>query len=247
MYLRFESDAAVPQEVEYQLKTQLAWIAMKKYLEQVPEYQRIELEYFDTSPNLEATIDAVDLRDEAANQQATDDSQPTDEQPQELANEPQPAIRMLQRPSDDAVMIAFNARTTTIPIRDVLSQLAATSELKFELDSNAASMVRGRSTKLDVTGVSLALLLDNLVKPLGLSWSQTDNIIRFVDVRSIPDLERFYLESAIRAQRVLALDNGPHERRSAAILALGNLYLISQDYEQASLFYQQLQQLKPER
>lgn len=243
LFLRHEGDRSLPHEVAMQLKSQLARSAQRQFVEQKKNHNDVHLEFTVDQLNLQATIQAVHPSTEVEN--GTENANSESESTPGGTEVPDMGLRLLQRPSHDAELIAMDAFTSTLSIRDTLSQLAGLAELKFKLDSHAEFRIRGRSTKLNVSGVSLALILDNVAKPLDLVWHQSGDVIEFSDREHSPNTGDFDFLSASRAQRSVALEPEPDERRLSALLALGNLNLLANHFDQASLFFEQLSQLNP--
>ena len=245
LFLRYEGDSALPHEVVFQLRSQLAWTARQQFLNHQGVSNPVPLEFVADELNLEATIRAVGPSAEESAENAAADFDSGIKAAEADSHQNASGLAVLQRPSSDAELIALDASTPNISIRDALSQLAAVTELKFELDPVAESAIRGRSTKLNVSGVSLALILDNLANPIGLVWHQSGDVIKFSVRQRSQDSDAFDFLLSVRAQRAIAIGPDGDERRSSAMLALGNLHLIAGNYDQAALYYEQLAQLGP--
>ncbi len=198
LFLRYEGDSALPHEVVFQLRSQIAWTTRQQFLNHKGVSNPVPLEFFADELNLEATIRAVGPSAEESAENAAGDFDSGIKAAEADSHQGVSGLTVLQRPSSDAELIALDASTPNISIRDALSQLAAVTELKFELDSFAESTIRGRSTKLNVSGVSLALILDNLANPIGLVWHQSGDVIKFSVRQRSQDSDAFDFLSAVR-------------------------------------------------
>ncbi|MFN9881500.1 MAG: tetratricopeptide repeat protein [Planctomycetota bacterium] len=150
---------------------------------------------------------------------------------------PTSTLRVISRESDQASSILLLADLEVLPLTPLLEQLATTSGLKLELDPAAIPFLQGRSKALQFEQLSLGLVLDGLLGPIHLGWSQDGDVIRVSVLEESTESPNWIHAAGRTWQHFLQLV--PRDRRQAyAHYEQGNLQLLERNYDEAATRYQ---------
>ena len=234
LFLRYGSDERFPEEIWMQIAYQLSTVIQRQFLLVQPsKYGDVHhTEFLWSEPNIQAMI-ALD-----------DENTTVVDVPSLRVGSIQ--LEILQRPSEDINLIAVDVSSPVVPISQVIDAFAKDANLSFDLTTKASATIVGRSTKLNVHGLSLALVLDNLIAPLGLMWDQVGNQVQLTHRDEIPEKAvSFRFQQANRMLRWIELSFPQNPRRYSSLLHRGNLSLMADDFDAAGVRYQELLQINP--
>ena len=233
LYLTVGTNGNVPAEIRMQIVHQLATLNRKRLAGEFPLIHRDqrELEYIDLPPDLDTTITLP------ANFRVTD----LKLEPGQLIS-----VQLLQRPNEDAQLIALDTFSDFLPTLDALRELFKQAKLTLKMTERAQSTLQARSVKLSIREVSLALTLDSILIPLGVGWVQENDQIQLFYQQDDPDKAvEFQFKHALRLLRTIELTFPRNLRRSAGLMHQGNLNFVMRDFEAAASRYNELRQLNP--
>lgn len=160
---------------------------------------------------------------------------------------PQLGIRVIQRPSDSAESISVSAATNLQPVLAIFAQAGDALQLDFQMSEDAIEILSNRSKSIKFKAITLGALLDRLLIPFGLTWSQTDGVIQ---VRTETEttktaMREFLFDTTSRAFRRHELEFPETRFRAAAIMSRASLSIMRNELSVAKNLYQELNQLGP--
>ncbi len=235
LFLRYSSNENLHDEVQLQVAYQLGNVIQLKFLAELPMQRNAmdSLEFNWVGPSIDAMIEIlIEYGDTII--------QPT------MPNSRVAEFVVLQRPSADVNLIAVDSIASLTPIEEILSQYSRQANLNFELSRAAKDIIEGRSSRLAVSGLPLALVLDQLLSPLTLVWIQSGETISvFQESEAGVDAQAYRYQLADRALRIIELSFPREIRRDSSLLHRGNLSLLNGDLTAAATRYLELQKLLP--
>ncbi|MEM7454252.1 MAG: hypothetical protein AAF456_07840 [Planctomycetota bacterium] len=243
LFLRSGTNDAIPEEFRQQVVYQLASTIQRIYLmENDYAYgDPLRLEFNWCEPLIEEMLNYGTV---PAPSTDTEEDTLNPETREPLTG--QLAVRVLQRPGDDANLIAVDLVSEGQPAKSVLEEIGNKTELDIELTGAAGAEIAGRSFAIDARGMSVALVLDNCLASLNLIWQQDGKTVLISHRSEFPDkAEQLMLNYADRVLRWVELTFGRQPRRESSLMHRGNLSLISGDYESARLRYNELLETRP--
>jgi tetratricopeptide (TPR) repeat protein len=149
-----------------------------------------------------------------------------------------PLITVLQNPQPDVSLIQVDARIPFQAMLEFVRYLASQTGLEIQISSAAQSIMIGRSVNAHATAMPVAILLDELLEPVGLTWDQQDRTVVISSREELKRSERMAFDLQ-RVQRVLhqiqfmnpAREDAPPspERIAATINDANNSRLLGQN------------------
>jgi tetratricopeptide (TPR) repeat protein len=236
LFLRHSSDQKLHEEIRFQIAYQLASVVQHKYLASQNEESPLrEIEFHWCEPSIDAMLELISYHDKS-NKVSKQESPPKLQQ----------TFDILQRPSADVNLIAVDTVTKLISLEEILQQYASLASLKFELSPEAKRLIRGRSARLELSGMSLATVLDQLLSPLKLAWSQQDDVITVQKYSELGEgREEFEFQLAQRSLRNIELSFPTDLRRESSLLHRGNLNLMRKRFVEALENFAELEKRTP--
>lgn len=231
LFNRYGSVESVPAEIRTQIAYQLGTVKTRRFLEEhIARFENAgDLMFYWCKPNIHAALDFE--RDSVTSLEVV-----------EQENE----FTLLQRPAAEIGLIAIDAKLSRMPLSEFFAKCASEARVGVNLSPNARALVNGRSTRINVRGMSLAMVFDNLCSPLDLYWVQTGDQ---VDIRHKSELgEQVALNSYKIADRMLhwiELATPDSRRREASLLHTANLRMLIEDFDAAANKYDTLEKLAP--
>ncbi|QEG23356.1 tetratricopeptide repeat protein [Mariniblastus fucicola] len=237
LFLRYICSEQLNEEVKYQIACQLGDVIQQKCLEGLKARGAMDqLEFHWPEPSLDAMVEL--LQDEG-------DARPA-AAPNNADDPPLAKFQVLQRPSPDVNLIAVDSHVRLTQIDEILYAFAQQADLDFEASVLARDVITGRSSRLDVSGMPLAMVLDQLLSPLGLIWIQRSETIHiYLESEAVAESRDFQFAIADRVLRTIELVLSRDIRRDAAILHRGNIAFLQQDIDTAATRYAELEKLVP--
>lgn len=144
------------------------------------------------------------------------------------------AILQAESNSADQIILACHCEVTALPI--LLEQLATHTGLGLEFAAGASERLSGRSKAIHASQLTLANVLDALLAPIDLQWSQNGDQIQIYPPGDHP--ERYWLESAFRNWSHFLNVTGKDRRTIFAYFEQGSLQLLKGDINLAATHFQ---------
>ncbi len=235
LFLRYSSKEELKDEVKFQIAYQLGSVTQLRYFasRQQPESTMDSLEYHWIGPSIDAMIEILQQHGDPKLSSAP-------------ANATVAQFDLLQRPSADVNLIAVDSTASLMPIEDILNRYSSQAMISFEPSRLAAQIIEGRMSRLSVSGLPLALVLDHLLSPLGLVWIQDgDTVNIYQEAEASADKVSYLAQVADRVLRNIELSLPRDARRDSSLLHRGNLSLQNDDIETATVRYSELEKLFP--
>ena len=235
LFLRYASSEQLHDEVRFQIMYQLSSVTQQRYLagRSQPQHEMDSLEFLWLGPSIDAMIEILLEHGDETNQLDFDSSQPLQ-------------VVVLQRPSPDVNLIAVDSTASLMPIDEILQQYSQQATIGFEFSNMAREVIKGRLSRLAVSGLPLAMVLDQLLSPLGLVWIQNNETISiYGETESDIESQKYLAQMTERTLRNIELSFSRGIRRNSSLLHRGNLSFISGDIDTAANRYAELEKLLP--
>ncbi len=155
-----------------------------------------------------------------------------------------PGVAIIQRPLADPDVIALDVSLDVTSLTMLLQQLAAASDMPFEITPEAAGVLRGRSKALQLRGKSLANVLDSILLPLGLTWNWDGGRVTVLALSSLDKdaVAMAYFRAANRVLDHFALTRSGDYRAAFARGFQGNVYMLMNEPDQAVALFESMLQ-----
>lgn len=161
-------------------------------------------------------------------------------------------LKLLQNPRGDVSIILVEAHLEAVAVLTVLTNLENMSGLKLDLTEKAKSELVGRLTKIDSPVMPVAILLDQMLESLRLTWSQADGVLTIMhrDELTERDSASFDLARAQRMLQQVQLSYATNTEQTsveltAAVMNDGNNARLSGGWEVALEKYRAARELRP--
>ncbi|MCC9602045.1 hypothetical protein LOC67_15895 [Stieleria sp. JC731] len=253
LFLLYTSDQ-FPKLLRGQLMAQLSDCLQKRLLSNdlvIDALQKDPMEYFWPALVIEDILQLIDS-DMPADGSATSPSQ----------------LQILQAPQLDASVIIVAANVRGLSVLGLLGEVEKRVEaqqgggsasdltgelddqankLRFTLTERAKSDLVGRMTNIQTGSMPLTYLLDCVLEPMQLSWSQAGSEITIMhrDEMAPRDLASFDLARTQRMLRQLQFENLEGPRQTAAIMNEGNNARLSGGWDVARDQYKKAREKAP--
>ena len=223
LYLSYGSDA-YPLEVRLPIERSLSDILLKQLLAMaqydLPLQSLKGLEYYWYEAVVEPVISST-LRSQASGSETGSDH----------------PLEVIQKPRLDASLIQIAATFEHKSLNLFLKELSQKTGLTIDLTEKAAKATSGRSARLAVENLSVSLVLDYLLKPLGLIWDQRGDVIGLMHESELPQKDRndFASSQVLRLLHQIDLTSTSDDERIVALMHNGNVRLLRSEIEQGRL------------
>lgn len=156
-------------------------------------------------------------------------------------------LKVLQAPRPDATLILIAANVRGLSVLGLLSELERGSELRFTLTERAKSDLVGRMCNIQTTAMPLSFVLDSVLEPVVLSWSQGTSEVNIMhrDELSPRDIASYDLARVQRMLRQVKLEEAEGPRRTAAMMNEGNNSRLSGGWDEARESYKMAREQTP--
>lgn len=143
--------------------------------------------------------------------------------------------KLLQRFGETPETAVFRAQVDKESIRALVERLCFDAEIEVKWSNFARDEVSRRFAGLEVREMPLALILDALLSPQGLTWRNTDAGIEIFGVDEIDKSlkQQAYVDVSFRLLRHLVVTHPDHPDAAVGVVALGNMALLNHDAPQA--------------
>ncbi|MEM6470363.1 MAG: hypothetical protein AAF802_12475 [Planctomycetota bacterium] len=156
-------------------------------------------------------------------------------------------LRLLQNPRGDAASVLLEIRRKGYAFVKLIASLEQLTGLGFQMTERAKTNLVGRLTNIDAQAIPLSLLLDHALEPIGLTWSQSEDMIMLMhrDDLTVEDAASFDLAKTQRTLQQVQLNftNGPV--RTSAIMNDANNCRLSGQWELAEDKYRAAREGQP--
>ena len=237
LYLRYGTNEEIPEELREQVFFQYANSLSRKFLKEQVDAGEIESFIVDLgfqwgAPDADASLL---LENQTISQWSP---MPQDRQVQ---------ITILQQPSPEINLIALDATTSLVLVSDFLEATANRTNLTIGLSKRAHDAIIGRSTKINVLGQPLSLVLDSILFPFGLVWFQEGTHVSVAHISELEPREvkeaQFQQLDRVFRQIELSFPNG--RRRTTSLMHRANLGVMIDQKDDAVYRYQELLEEEP--
>lgn len=154
-------------------------------------------------------------------------------------------FRCEQRLGEDPSQLFVSLRGANLPLQEVVQRLAELAGRSPQWSSSSLTQVKGRSVTLDVEGIDLALVLDAVLGPVGLTWLARSERLEIMPTSEL-NPEQAQLDARHRLRRALqfSLAHAPdHPWSAAAYLLLGRLEAVEERWDSALQMQRHAQRL----
>lgn len=155
---------------------------------------------------------------------------------------------LLQKPqlSDASVMLVEAHLEAASPLK-VISTLSNMAETAIVVTEKAKSVLVGRLVNTDMPVISVSMLLDQMLEPMLLSWSQADGVITIMSREELTtrDATSFDLARTQRMLHQVQLNYANGIERTAAIMNEGNNARLSGGWDVAAERYHAAREAGP--
>ena len=156
----------------------------------------------------------------------------------ESAPEPEAAVaqwELVQRFGDTPETAVFRATVAKESIRGLIERLCFDAEMEVKWSNFARDEVSRRFAALNIRDMTLALILDALLSPQGLTWRDIDGGIEIFGVDEVDESvqQRARIDVSFRLLRHLVVAHPDHPDAAVGMVALGNMALLKNDAAQA--------------
>lgn len=167
--------------------------------------------------------------------------------PAEPEGNPGTGLKLLQNPRGDASLILVEAQLDGVSVLKLLADISQLSGIRLDVTERAKSALVGRLANVDSPAISVSLLLDQVLEPLELSWSQSDDSIAVMAHTELTerDAASYDLARTQRMQRQVQLNFPNGVVRTASIMNEGNNARLSGGWELANEKYRAAREANP--
>lgn len=160
------------------------------------------------------------------------------------ATHARPGVSLIYQVSGNVDEVQFSVGVNASPVLPLIDQLLDLAGQQAVWSDSVRTTLLGRTTTVDEPNLSLGMLLDSLLTPFGVVWSQDKQggAIHFVLAATLTQedqLEKLH-NSALRAARRAVRAYPDHPSLPSAILAIGNLMFAERQLDSATAQYEML-------
>ncbi len=154
-------------------------------------------------------------------------------------------FRCEKRLSEDPSQVFVALRGANLPLAEVVQRLAVLAQRTPQWTSRSLPLVQGRTLSLDVEGIDLALALDAVLAPVGLTWFARPEQLEIVPMDELsPEAAQGDARQRLRRAIQFSLAHAPeHPWSSAAYLLLGRLEVLEGRWDSALQMQRHAQRL----
>ena len=148
---------------------------------------------------------------------------------------------LVQQFGDSPEAAVFRAAVSKEAIHTLIERFCSDAKVNVKWSPSGRDEVSRRFTGLNIRNMPLALILDALLCPRGLTWRKTDEGIEIFDLSEVQDTaqKKAQVDICFRLLRHLVVAHPTHPDASVGLVALGNMAFLRNDPAQATSNYQE--------
>ena len=150
-------------------------------------------------------------------------------------------LQILQRPTDDVNLTVVAGKLKSQSVNGLLNQISQKVGLQLDVSPDAQPYLTGQVVKLNSDSITLSVLLDTMLYPLGVSWMQVDDTIKLQPSSNLRTnaLAANRAAESIRLGRYLLVKFNNEDCRKSIILSNANMLVFQDNFDTASAMYEQ--------